>query len=145
MYSIELLSPAICHLEEKIEIPWMEKTQTTFKIMIPFMLIGAMVEELFFRGFMFSLTMPLGIIWAIMISSFIHYFFHFLNPSFMVFDKVLDKMMASSGWFLTTIILGILFIYSESLIPVVIAHSFTSIGFSSIMNFKMSLPKSRHE
>lgn len=63
------------------------------------MLIGAVVEELFFRGFMVSLTLPLGVIWAIMISSFMHYFSHFLNPSFRVFDKTLDKMIAASGWF----------------------------------------------
>lgn len=120
-------------LKRNIEIPWIEKPRISFKRMIPFLLVGAIVEELFFRGFLVSLVLPLGLVWVVMISSFAHYFGHFLNPGFRLIENTADKMLAASGWFLTAIMLTVLFIYSKSLIPVVIAHSFASIGFGWMM------------
>lgn len=131
-------------LKRGLEIPWVEKARGSFKRMIPFLLLGAVVEELFFRGFLLALVLPRGVISAVMISSLMHYAFHFLNPSFRAFDNAADKMLAASGWFLTTIMLAVLFIYGESLIPVIVAHSFASIGFGWMVTPR-SVTKVSHE
>ncbi len=44
-------------------------------------------------------------------------------------------MLAVSGWFSVTILLGFMFIYTESLVPVILTHSFASIGFWWMMTF----------
>lgn len=68
-----------------------------FKTMIPFMFIAAIVEEMFFRGLIISLILPLGVAYSVLISAGAHTLVHFINPNFRMIEKILDKTLAASG------------------------------------------------
>lgn len=118
----------------KIEIPWTAQAKKAFRTMISFMLIAAISEEIFFRGLIISLTLHIGILYVVLISAGTHVLVHFFNPSFRMIEKTLDKTIAASGWISIGFLMAILFVYTGSLAPVILAHIISGIGFGWMMS-----------
>ncbi len=125
-------------VQRSVTVPWIESARLSFMRTLPFLIVGAALEELFFRGFIISMFLPLGRALSVSISSIAHYLSHFINPGFRILERPADKIIGASGWFITSILLAVLFTMSGSLIPVIVAHLIASIGFGYLITFRSS-------
>lgn len=115
--------------QRNLMIPWTKNAKQSFIAGVPFMLLGAIIEELFFRGFLVQLTLPFGTLVAVLVSTITHWLSHFINPSFRMFADTFGKTLASSGFLITTLAIAILFVYTRSLVPALTVHLMASVGF----------------
>lgn len=122
--------------KRNLMISWIKKAKHSFIAGVPFLLLGAFVEELFFRGFLITIISAFGALVAISISTVTHWLSHFINPNFKMFTDPFWKIIASGGFLITTLEIAIIFVYTKSLIPALTVHIMASLGFGLLISRK---------
>ncbi|MFQ5832449.1 MAG: CPBP family intramembrane glutamic endopeptidase [Candidatus Thorarchaeota archaeon] len=125
-------------VRRNLEIPAAQRASQRFASILPFMLTGAAIEELFSRGLLMPLFLPLGTIPAITYSALFHWLSHFGNPNLRMFEYTSDKSVAASGWFVVSVWIATLFVSTGSLVPGLVAHLTAAAGFGWLTVFKLT-------
>ncbi len=116
-----------------LKIPFIENIRKAFLGTIPFLIVGALLEELFFRGFLIGATLSLGMAFSVVVSGILHYLAHFQNPGFQMVENTVDKAVAAIGMLAFTFALSWLFVSTGSVLNTISAHIANSLGFSWLM------------
>jgi len=116
-----------------LKIPFIENFKKAFLGRIPFLILGAIVEELFFRGFIIGATLSFGVAFSVIISGTLHYLAHFQNPGFQMVESMLDKAVAAIGMLAFTFAVASLFVFTGSIFNTICAHVVNGLGFSWLM------------
>lgn len=116
-----------------LKIHFIENIRKAFLGTIPFLIVGAILEELFFRGFLIGATLSLGMAFSVIVSGILHYFAHFQNPGFQMVENMIDKAVAAIGMLAFTFALAWLFVSTGSVLNTISAHIANSLGFSWLM------------